>query len=181
MVGMEDGVFPHFRSMGDQAELEEERRLAYVGITRARKRLYLLHAWSRSLFGGSNYNPPSRFLSEIPPELVRVVEKERTSWGGSAGGGYAGREPWNTGAGSGSGGAPAGGSGFVPPLAPRILGKTEHAPIAIDAGDTVYHDRFGEGVVLEVRRSGEEALINFHDVGEKTLRLAYAPLEKRPS
>jgi DNA helicase-2/ATP-dependent DNA helicase PcrA len=178
MVGMEDGVFPHFRSMGDQAELEEERRLAYVGITRARKRLYLLHAWSRSLFGGSNYNPPSRFLSEIPPELVRVVEKERTAWGGgSAGGGHAGQDRWKAAAAPGS----AASAGFVPPLAPRILGKTEHPPIAIDAGDTVYHDRFGEGVVLEVRRSGEEALINFHDVGEKTLRLAYAPLEKRPS
>src|SRR6185369_3217863 len=117
----------------------------------------------------------SRFLSEIPPELVRVVEKERAVWGGSGSGGYA--EPWRTVPGS----VPVDAAGFVPPLAPRILGKTEHAPIAIDAGDTVYHDRFGEGVVLEVRRSGEEALINFHDVGEKTLRLAYAPLEKRPS
>jgi ATP-dependent DNA helicase UvrD/PcrA len=62
------------RSMTDSAELEEERRLAYVGITRAKERLYLTHAWSRSLWGGSNYNPPSRFLHEIPEELVRVVE-----------------------------------------------------------------------------------------------------------
>src|SRR5204863_410742 len=76
MVGMEDGVFPHYRSMTDSAELEEERRLAYVGITRARKRLYLTHAWSRSLFGGSNFNPPSRFLSEIPTHMVRELEKE---------------------------------------------------------------------------------------------------------
>ena len=74
MVGMEDGVFPHMRSMTDPAELEEERRLAYVGITRARERLYLTHAWSRSLYGGSNYNPPSRFLHEIPEQLVRLVE-----------------------------------------------------------------------------------------------------------
>ena len=72
MAGMEDGVFPHYRSMTDSGELEEERRLAYVGVTRARKRLYLTHAWSRSLFGGSNYNPPSRFLREIPEELVRT-------------------------------------------------------------------------------------------------------------
>ncbi len=77
MVGMEDGVFPHYRSMTDAAELEEERRLAYVGVTRARRRLYLTHAWSRSLFGGSNYNPPSRFLSEIPGELVRSLEPGR--------------------------------------------------------------------------------------------------------
>ncbi len=74
MVGMEDGVFPHMRSMTDPAELEEERRLAYVGITRAKERLYLTHAWSRSLYGGSNYNPPSRFLHEIPEELIRLVE-----------------------------------------------------------------------------------------------------------
>jgi DNA helicase-2/ATP-dependent DNA helicase PcrA len=74
MVGMEEGVFPHLRSMTDPEELEEERRLCYVGITRAKERLYLTHAWSRSLWGGSSYNPPSRFLREIPAELVRVVE-----------------------------------------------------------------------------------------------------------
>jgi len=74
-------VFPHYRSMTDSAELEEERRLAYVGITRARRRLYLTHAWSRSLFGASSYNPPSRFLNEIPSDLIEelgddtVVEK----------------------------------------------------------------------------------------------------------
>src|SRR5439155_15529898 len=77
MAGIEDGVFPHYRSMTDAAQLEEERRLAYVGITRARKRLYLTHAWSRSLFGGSNYNPPSRFLSELPADLVRSLEQGR--------------------------------------------------------------------------------------------------------
>jgi DNA helicase II / ATP-dependent DNA helicase PcrA len=159
MVGMEDGVFPHFRSMTDHAQLEEERRLAYVGITRARKRLYLLHAWSRSLYGGSNFNPPSRFLSEIPSELVHVVEPERTApRGGGSGGGT-----------------------FVSPLAPRMAGKTERAPIDLVEGDTVYHDRYGEGVVLEVRRSGAEARVHFRDVGDKTLMLAYAPLEKRPS
>jgi DNA helicase-2/ATP-dependent DNA helicase PcrA len=79
IVGLEDGVFPHMRSMTDPAELEEERRLAYVGITRAKERLYLTHAWSRSLYGGSNYNPPSRFLHEIPEELVRLVESSGES------------------------------------------------------------------------------------------------------
>src|SRR5918996_1921174 len=78
LVGMEDGVFPHYRSMTDTAELEEERRLAYVGITRARRRLYLTHAWSRSLFGASSYNPPSRFLGEIPAELVEEIGEEAT-------------------------------------------------------------------------------------------------------
>jgi DNA helicase-2/ATP-dependent DNA helicase PcrA len=75
IVGMEDGVFPHMRSLGDPGELEEERRLAYVGVTRAQDRLYLTSAWSRMLFGGSNYNPPSRFLTEIPDGLMEKAGK----------------------------------------------------------------------------------------------------------
>ncbi|HEX9866620.1 MAG TPA: DNA helicase PcrA [Acidimicrobiia bacterium] len=77
IVGMEDGVFPHMRSLGDPAELEEERRLAYVGITRAQDKLYLTSAWSRMLFGGSNYNPPSRFLTEIPDGLLEKAGKRQ--------------------------------------------------------------------------------------------------------
>ncbi len=68
IVGLEDGIFPHYRSMTDSAELEEERRLLYVGITRAQKRLYLCHAWGRTLFGQTNYNPPSRFLQRAAGE-----------------------------------------------------------------------------------------------------------------
>src|SRR5205823_13643660 len=78
IVGMEDGIFPHFRSMTDAAALEEERRLAYVGITRAQERLYLTHAWSRTLFGQTQYNPPSRFLGEIPEALLELREDEAT-------------------------------------------------------------------------------------------------------
>jgi DNA helicase-2/ATP-dependent DNA helicase PcrA len=77
IVGMEDGVFPHMRSLGDPDELEEERRLAYVGITRAQDRLYLSSAWQRMLFGGSSYNPPSRFLQEIPDNLVEKAAKRQ--------------------------------------------------------------------------------------------------------
>src|SRR5581483_6313401 len=77
MVGLEDGVFPHLRSLGEPDELEEERRLCYVGITRARQRLYVSNAWSRSLFGSTQYNPPSRFLNEIPEHLTRMVEGGR--------------------------------------------------------------------------------------------------------
>jgi len=86
IVGMEDGVFPHIRSLGDPDQLEEERRLCYVGITRARERLYLLNAWSRSLWGGLNYNPASRFLAEIPNELIHQADKQQSS-GKSRGGG----------------------------------------------------------------------------------------------
>jgi len=112
IVGLEDGVFPHMRSLGEPEELEEERRLAYVGITRAEQRLYLTNAWSRSLFGATQYNPPSRFLDEVPEELVQHAEgsrttrkrASRTSLGssGSSGSGSSG---------SGSGGSGSGGSG----------------------------------------------------------------------
>src|SRR3546814_397015 len=79
IIGMEDGVFPHLRSIGEPDELEEERRLAYVALTRAQERLYLSHAWSRTLYGGTQYNPPSRFLDEIPAELVNLIEQRRAS------------------------------------------------------------------------------------------------------
>ncbi|HTN99615.1 MAG TPA: DNA helicase PcrA, partial [Microthrixaceae bacterium] len=78
MSGMEEGVFPHMRALTDPAELEEERRLCYVGITRARERLYLSHAWCRTLYGGTQYNPPSRFLSEIPKDLIEDSSSSRT-------------------------------------------------------------------------------------------------------
>jgi DNA helicase-2/ATP-dependent DNA helicase PcrA len=77
IVGLEDGVFPHMRSLGDPAELEEERRLCYVGITRAMQRLFLARAWSRNMFGSSNYNPPSRFLKELPSDLVESAARRR--------------------------------------------------------------------------------------------------------
>jgi DNA helicase-2/ATP-dependent DNA helicase PcrA len=147
MAGMEDGVFPHYRSMTDSGELEEERRLAYVGVTRARKRLYLTHAWSRSLFGNSNYNPPSRFLREIPEHLVRTLEKEKPKGGGS--------------------------------LEPQSPARRE--PPALVAGDTVFHERWGEGVVVTVTGVGAraEANIAFGGEGEKRVLLGYAPLTKR--
>ena len=77
IVGMEDGVFPHMRSLGDPAELEEERRLCYVGITRAMERLFLSRAWARNMFGSNNYNPPSRFLKELPANLVEQARKQK--------------------------------------------------------------------------------------------------------
>jgi len=136
IIGLEDGVFPHYRSMGDQSELEEERRLLYVGVTRARQRLYLTHAWSRSLFGATSYNPPSRFLGEIPSDLVRALEEDDAETGGS-----------------------------VSPIRAAVDGRRE--PIEISAGDTVLHDRWGEGVVLAVsgRGSDAEATVRFEEVG----------------
>ena len=80
-------MFPHLRSIGEPDEMEEERRLAYVALTRAQERLYLTHAWSRTLFGGTQYNPPSRFLDEIPDELIESIEQRRPSRGGRTYGG----------------------------------------------------------------------------------------------
>jgi DNA helicase-2/ATP-dependent DNA helicase PcrA len=84
LTGMEDGTFPHLRSLGDPKELEEERRLAYVGITRARERLHLSRAAVRSAWGAPQYNPPSRFLDEIPADLLAsgsASSPGRLPWG----------------------------------------------------------------------------------------------------
>ncbi len=150
IIGLEDGVFPHYRSMGDPSQLEEERRLMYVGVTRARERLYVTHAWSRTLFGTTSYNPPSRFLGEIPAELVRAIEEDESVIG----------------------------AGEPSPIRAAVEGRRE--PVAVSAGDTVLHERWGEGVVLTVSGSGSdaEATVRFADVGEKRLLLAYAPLTR---
>ncbi len=92
IVGLEDGIFPHYRSMTDTAQLEEERRLAYVGITRAQQRLYLTHAWSRTLFGQTQYNPPSRFLGEMPEQLFDMRQGEGSGRRQAAFGGRLRRE-----------------------------------------------------------------------------------------
>ena len=94
LVGMEEGVFPHSRALTEPVELEEERRLAYVGITRAQQRLFLAHAWSRQLFGSTNYNPPSRFIDEIPAELIEQTGavSGRTTYGRQS---YRARDEWS--------------------------------------------------------------------------------------
>ena len=174
LTGMEDGVFPHSRSLGDPDELEEERRLCYVGITRARERLYLCHAWSRMLFGATDYYPPSRFLSEIPEELTHVLgagaERGRSSSSGR-------RDPvQHRQAVADAAMRPAPGS--APPSGPSGARGAEGMGLRI--GDDVTHDKFGEGVILELVGDGDkaEAVVHFRDVGEKRLLLAWAPLSK---
>jgi len=171
LAGMEDGVFPHVRSLGDPEELEEERRLCYVGITRARERLYLCHAWSRTLFGSTDYYPPSRFLAEIPEELVHSIGEKVI---GGRGGGGSGRPT----------ASPAAHRDAVVNAAVRRGGETPGARgaehVGLKVGDDVRHDKFGEGVILDLEGSGDKAevVVNFRDVGEKRLLLAWAPLEK---
>jgi DNA helicase II / ATP-dependent DNA helicase PcrA len=185
-MGLEDGVFPHLRSLTDPDQLEEERRLAYVGITRARRRLYLTHAWSRTLFGGTQYNPPSRFLDEIPTELVRDVEgHRRASRGGRVYG--AGGGGWRSGGGGVSGGGDralriaAGRDRIVErALEARRPARSGADGLGLKVGDDVRHNTFGEGVILDMSGSGDktEALVRFRDVGEKRLLLSWAPLQK---
>ncbi|HSL59075.1 MAG TPA: UvrD-helicase domain-containing protein [Acidimicrobiales bacterium] len=175
LMGLEDGVFPHVRSIGEPDELEEERRLAYVGITRARERLYLTHAWCRTLFGSTQYNPPSRFLDEIPAELVEADERPKRS--GSSGWFSSGRSDRGAGIGQRR-------DRMVDAAmsSPRPVGPTPSGADAagIRVGDDVRHNAWGEGVVLLVEGSGDkaEAVVRFPSVGEKRLLLAWAPLEK---
>jgi DNA helicase-2/ATP-dependent DNA helicase PcrA len=178
VIGLEDGVFPHNRALGEPDELEEERRLCYVGITRARQRLYLSHAWARQLFGSTHYNPPSRFLKEIPEHLMntRATARARDRWRGGDGG-----------AGGGAGGGAAATRERIvesamrprPSYAPPVR-TTGGERLGLRVGDDVVHAKWGEGVVLEIvgRDDKAEAVIRFPSVGEKRLLLAWAPLKR---
>jgi len=173
LIGLEDGVFPHLRSLGEPEELEEERRLCYVGITRARERLYLSHAWSRSLFGSTQYNPPSRFLKEIPEQLTELVEGSHRRGRSSGGLGSSGS--------SGSWGRDRiVEAASRPPSAVRPVRSTGAERLGIRVGDDVVHGKFGEGVVLEIIGAGDsaEVIVRFPSVGEKRLLLAWSPLKK---
>ena len=152
LTGMEDGIFPHSRTLGERDELEEERRLAYVGLTRAQERLYLTRAEYRSAWGAPNYNPPSRFLSEIPETLIDW--RQRT---------FATKPKFVQ---------------STPP--PRATGKKSATTITLNIGDRVAHDTFGMGTVVKISGEGDrtEATINFGQLGEKRLLLSYAPVEK---
>jgi DNA helicase-2/ATP-dependent DNA helicase PcrA len=153
LTGMEEGIFPHSRTLGERSEIEEERRLAYVGVTRARKRLYLSRSEYRSSWGAPTYNPPSRFLAEIPESVIS----------------------WNT---ANASLAPRAPKSFGPP--PRATGKKVETTIVLEVGDRVSHDTFGLGKVIAVNGVGEkaEATIDFGSSGEKRLLLRYAPVER---
>ncbi|WP_060881540.1 DNA helicase PcrA [Streptomyces scabiei] len=170
LTGMEDGVFPHMRALGQTKELEEERRLAYVGITRARERLYLTRSSLRSAWGQPSYNPPSRFLEEIP---ATHLEWKRT--GAST--------PVSSGPASGvasslsssrSRSSASGASGFA------TRRGNEKPVVSLAVGDRVTRDQFGLGTVVGVGGSGAnaEATIDFGDAKPKRLLLRYAPVEK---
>ena len=164
LTGMEEGIFPHSRTLGDKNEVEEERRLAYVGLTRARERLYLSRSEYRTSWGAPTYNPASRFLSEIPEGLVEWNE-HAASLGGMGG----------TGSNRNSSLRP---STFSP--APRATGRKSSTAMVLAIGERVSHDTFGLGTVVGVSGEGDraEATIDFGTYGEKRLLLRYAPVEK---
>ncbi|WP_138756788.1 DNA helicase PcrA [Modestobacter altitudinis] len=161
LTALEDGVFPHLRALGDPRELEEERRLAYVGITRAQKRLFLSRATVRTSWGQPAYNPPSRFLDELPADAVHWARTEpaHTTPMSSA-------QARVAATGLSTGGL-RGGAG-------------NRAVISVDVGDRVSHDAFGLGTVIEVNGIGDkaQATVDFGSGGTKRLVLRYAPLTK---
>ena len=157
LTGMEDGIFPHSRTLGEKDEVEEERRLAYVGLTRARKHLYISRAEYRSTWGAPNYNPPSRFLDEIPEDVIEWRNESSTSLSPSML-----KRPR-----------------VATPPPPRATGK-KISTIELTVGERVSHDTFGLGVVVAVAGEADkaEATIKFGQYGEKRLLLRYAPVEK---
>ncbi|MBO0653015.1 MULTISPECIES: DNA helicase PcrA [Streptomyces] len=175
LTGMEDGVFPHMRALGQAKELEEERRLAYVGITRARERLYLTRASMRSAWGQPSYNPPSRFLEEIPGQYLDWRRTgPATPSASSLGAGSGVTSGFSSGFASSRGGAKAGPSGFATRRA------KDRPVVALAIGDRVTHDSFGLGTVVAVKGSGDnaEATVDFGEEKPKRLLLRYAPVEK---
>jgi DNA helicase-2/ATP-dependent DNA helicase PcrA len=172
LTGLEDGVFPHMRSLGDQPELEEERRLAYVGVTRAQQRLYVSRAIVRSAWGAPSHNPASRFLDELPVDLVdwRRTEAAQTSW----------NRPVLPSLPQRNAGPPTRRFGTAAIRADAdAKAKTRDVP-SLAPGDRVVHDTFGMGSVVALDGAGDRAVasIDFGSQGVKRLLLRYAPVEK---
>ena len=177
LTGLEDGVFPHQRSLGDQVELEEERRLAYVGVTRARERLYVSRAMVRSAWGAPSHNPASRFIDEFPVDLVdwRRTAQAMTRWGRPD---LAANSPARLGA------PTAAGRHNFSAAAARADVAAKSKPAreipSLEPGDRVIHDSFGLGTVVALEGSGDKSVasIDFGSEGVKRLLLRYAPVEK---
>ncbi len=166
LVGMEEGIFPGVRSMNTEEEMEEERRLCYVGITRARERLFLTHTDTRTLFGTTKYNMVSRFLKEIPKELLNE-EKYRSAGFDLFDSAAAIRPTMDK-------------SAFKTTFTPQKPSITKESDLDFSVGDRVLHRKFGEGTVLEAKALGADMFlrVKFDEVGEKNLMAAYVKLER---
>ncbi|MDB5163660.1 MAG: ATP-dependent helicase PcrA, partial [Candidatus Saccharibacteria bacterium] len=150
MAGMEETIFPHSRALYDQQEMEEERRLCYVGMTRAREELYLVHANSRLLYGGMQHNPPSRFISELSGDYLEA-------------------------AGIGSDAFSLSPLGASPDAFQQVPDEPRYVP-ELDEGDQINHSVFGHGTVLEM--NGDNATVYFKGKGTKKINISFAPIEK---
>lgn len=179
MAGMEETIFPHSRALYDQTEMEEERRLCYVGMTRAREELYMIYASSRMLYGGVQHNPPSRFLSEIDTTLAPNSNfdfggiqsqkgKGPIEYGRESGERWGSTRPART----------LGAQGRGEPLDEALHPNPDEPRYVPDfnEGDTVKHQLFGTGTIVEL--DGENATVYFKGKGAKKLNIAFAPLQK---
>lgn len=164
LIGMEEGLFPHSRALNDPEEMEEERRLAYVGITRAEKRLYLTRAQSRMLYGRFQNNPESRFLHELPETLLERSGKAKKAM------------PWNPVESPGK--LPV--NGFSSKPKPKLAQSSGAESIGWNVGDKANHKKWGQGTVVQTRGEGDqlELDIAFPAVGIKRLLAKFAPIEK---
>jgi DNA helicase II / ATP-dependent DNA helicase PcrA len=192
ITGLEEGLFPHENSLASHEGLEEERRLMYVAITRARKRLYLSFAQTRMLHGRTNYNIKSRFFDELPEDALKWLSPRNSGFGSGFqpgfASGYGGSNAWRGAAGGGFGAGKsaaypgASSADFMPGERPFVPKKEEFVPsasgMAIKAGMKVFHNKFGEGKVLAIEGAGEDARaqVQFGRHGVKWLALSVAKL-----
>ncbi|MDO8903628.1 UvrD-helicase domain-containing protein [Hydrogenophaga sp.] len=187
ITGMEEGLFPHENSMSDRDGLEEERRLMYVAITRARKRLYLSHSQTRMLHGQTRYNMKSRFFDELPEACLKWLTPQQPAWGAPGGAGGGGGQ-WQNGRrsfGTPPALQPSWSPGFNDKGDPKGLGQTAPEPdrgTDIRAGQAVFHNKFGEGKVLAIEGTGTDARaqVSFSRHGVKWLALSVAKLTPIP-
>ena len=172
ITGMEEGLFPHENSMNDRDGLEEERRLMYVAITRARKRLYLSHSQSRMLHGQTRFNMKSRFFDELPEEALKWLTPKNQNFGSS----------WNADSAMQSGASSSGYTGASGTFGQTVSRKEDTSKHGLRLGMLVFHAKFGEGTVLTLEGAGDDARaqINFPRHGTKWLALSVAKLTPVP-
>ena len=174
IVGVEEGLFPHSRSMDDPEQMEEERRLCYVGVTRAKERLYLIHTFRRTLYGESEVREPSRFLRDIPGPLMRGREQK-----------VARQESLGLGAGRFLGRTRAAVTPFSPGerSGPAAVEHLNASGPRFQTGDKVQHEVFGQGIVIESKPTDtdEQVTVAFAGAGLKRLMASMAPMDKVPT
>jgi len=184
ITGLEEGLFPHENSVLEQSGLEEERRLMYVAVTRARERLYLSFSQTRMLHGQTRYNMQSRFLSEVPEESLKwLTPRNGRAKAVDTAGGW-GHAAWGDESERGGFSRPAKDAPYVGSSEGYSSRRTSDAGVEVNGrtfkvGQSVAHPKFGEGVIVSLMGSGQDAQVqvNFGGVGTKTLALAMAKLD----